>query len=495
MPNFSRRDWLKLSVLSGLAAFAAACRWTLISLDEGTPQPTSQPTAADPTEVVDEPEDTEEPEEPEETEEPMETNTPAGPHEADVIVIGAGMAGLAAATQLIKDGNSVILLEGRERIGGRTWTDHTLGVPVDMGASWIHGVKDNPLTELANRFNATRISTNYDDMALYDADGRELSDAESDKIDRDFENMMENVYELQEELEGDISLQAAINRSAKSTRNLTYSINTTIEHEYGADVSDLSLFEWDQDGEQSGGDVIFPKGYEQLVNGLAKGLDIRTKTRVESIDYNDKTVRIGTGQGEFRCQRVVVTLPLGVLKKGSVRFSPELPSQKQKSISRLNMGVLNKVYLKFPKVFWDKETMIGYVASEKGRWCEWLNVHKFTGQPVLLGFNAGAYGVEIESENDDDIVDGAMTVLRRIYGDDIPDPEGWAITRWMSDPFAYGSYSHIPPGASGADYDQLSRPVSGRLFFAGEATHRVYPGTVHGAYLSGMRAAKEIKSL
>lgn len=495
MPNFSRRDWLKLSVLSGLAAFVAACRTSLLPSDEETPQPTSQPTAADPTEVVDEPEETEEPEELEETEEPMETNTPEGPREADVIVIGAGMAGLAAATQLIKDGHSVILLEGRERIGGRTWTDHTLGVPVDMGASWIHGVKDNPLTELANRFNATRVPTNYDDMALYDADGRELSDAESDKIDRDFENMMENVYELQEELEGDISLQVAINRSAKSTRNLTYSINTTIEHEYGADVSDLSLFEWDQDGEQSGGDVIFPKGYEQLVNGLAKGLDIRTKTRVESIDYNDKTVRIGTGKGEFRCQRVVVTLPLGVLKKGSVHFSPELPTQKQKSISRLNMGVLNKVYLKFPKVFWDKETMIGYVASEKGRWCEWLNVHKFTGQPVLLGFNAGAYGVEIESESDDDIVDGAMTVLRRIYGDDIPDPEGWAITRWMSDPFAYGSYSHIPPAASGADYDQLSRPVSGRLFFAGEATHRVYPGTVHGAYLSGMRAAKEIKSL
>jgi monoamine oxidase len=103
--------------------------------------------------------------------------------------------------------------------------------------------------------------------------------------------------------------------------------------------------------------------------------------------------------------------------------------------------------------------------------------------------------MEIESQNDEQIVAGAMAVLRRIYGNNIPTPEGWAITRWMSDPFSFGSYSHIPPGASGADYTELSRPVAQRLFFAGEATHRSYPGTVHGAYLSGLRAAKEIEAL
>lgn len=481
MSNFSRRDWLKLSIISGLATFVAACRASLFpqDADEPTAKPASPATATGPTESEDE---------------PVET---AGPLRADVIVIGAGMAGLAAASQLAESGHSVIILEGRERIGGRTWTDTSLGLPLDMGASWIHGVKSNPITKLADRFNAQRIATDYDDMIVYDADGHALSDAQSDKIDSDFEKMMEQVYELQEELESDISLQAAIERSAKNTRNLTYAVNTTIEHEYAADVSDLSLFEWDQDQEEApGGDVIFPKGYVQLVNGLAQGLDIRTGARVETIDYSGETVRIGTSKGEFACQRVVVTLPLGVLKKGIVRFSPELPAKKQKSISRLNMGVLNKVYLKFPTVFWDEDsTMIGYIAEQKGRWCEWLNVQKFTGEPVLLGFNAGAYGVEIESESDEEIVAGAISVLRRIYGDEVPDPEGWAITRWMSDPFSYGSYSHIPPGASGADYDELARPVGNRLFFAGEATYRAYPSTVNGAYLSGVRAAKEINAL
>ncbi len=481
MPKLSRRDLLKLSVISGLSAFVAACRASLFPA-EGATQPavaSKTPKAGEPTKSAASPTET------------------VGPLRADVIVIGAGMAGLAAASQLVESGHSVILLEGRERIGGRTWTDHSLNLPLDMGASWIHGITGNPISKLADRFGAVRVHTEYDSIIRYDADGRPIQDAESGKIDRDFEAMMKKVYTLQEELENDISLQAAISRSAKPTRNLTYAINTTIEHEYAADASDLSLFEWDQEDEElSGGDVLFPQGYEQLVNGLAEGLDVRTGARVEAIDYQNESIRITTGKGEFTCARVVVTLPLGVLKQGSVKFFPELPAKKQKAISRLKMGVLNKVYLKFPSVFWETDVdMLGYVSEQKGRWCEWLNIHKYTGEPVLLAFNAGAYGVEIESQTDEEIIDDAMQVLRRIYGDDIPDPEGASITRWMSDPFSYGSYSHIPPGASGADYDELARPVAGKLFFAGEATYRKAPSTVHGAYLSGMRAASEIEKL
>ena len=479
MPKLSRRDLLKLSAISGLAAFVAACRASLTpTVASSTPKSTRPPTAADPTNSAAAPHET------------------AGPLRADVIVIGAGMAGLAAASQLVEAGHSVILLEGRERIGGRTWTDHSLDLPLDMGASWIHGVQGNPLSELADRFNAARVPTEYDSIIRYDADGRAIQDAESGEIDRDFEALMKKVYRLQENLEGDISLQAAIDRSAKPTPTLTYAINSEIEHDYGADVSDLSLFEWDQDGELSGGDVYIPNGYEQLINGLANGLDIRTGARVVKIDYQGENILIGTEKGEFTCQWAVVTLPLGVLQKGNVHFSPELPAKKQKAISRLKMGVLNKVYLKFARVFWETDVdLLGYVSAQKGHWCEWLNLYKYTGEPVLLAFNAGAYGVEIEAQTDEAIVAGAMQVLRRIYGEDIPDPEGASITRWMSDPFVYGSYSHIPPGASGADYDELARPVAGKLFFAGEATHRTYPATAHGAYLSGLRAAGEIKAL
>lgn len=157
------------------------------------------------------------------------------------------------------------------------------------------------------------------------------------------------------------------------------------------------------------------------------------------------------------------------------------------------MSVLNKCYLRFPNAFWHPRAhLLGYVNAARGQWSEWLNIYRYTGQPVLVGFNAGNFGEQLETLSDEAITDSAMKVLRTIYGATIPDPTGVRITRWKSDPFTRGSYSHIPPGASGKDYDALAASVDGRLFFAGEATSRIYPGTVHGAWLAGRKAAREI---
>jgi monoamine oxidase len=199
---------------------------------------------------------------------------------------------------------------------------------------------------------------------------------------------------------------------------------------------------------------------------------------------------VDTSSGLFSGRKSVVTFPLGVLKQAEVKFDPPLPESKQSAIDRLDMGVLNKVYLKFPKVFWDEgiET-ISYVGEEVGEWCDWLNFVPYINVPVLMAFHGGAKGYAIEEFSDDEIVAGAMKTLRVIYGNEIPEPEGFLITRWGKDPLAFGSYSHIPPFASGEDYDALFAPVEDVLYFAGEATSRKYPATVHGAYLSGVAAA------
>ena len=136
--------------------------------------------------------------------------------------------------------------------------------------------------------------------------------------------------------------------------------------------------------------------------------------------------------------------------------------------------------------------MLGYIATNKGEWAEYLNIYKVTGQPVLLCFNAGTYGLAIEKWADEAVVAAAMNVLRTIYGQSIPDPTGWLITRWGSDPFARGSYSSPGIGSSNTDRDTLAEPIADRLFFAGEATIRNYSATVHGAYLSGHSAAEQI---
>lgn len=460
--KFTRRDFLKAASIGTASAFALSC---------GLITPTEE----------------------EDMSEPSTTS-------ADVLVLGAGIAGLAAAHTLTDNGWSVIVLEARNRVGGRMWTDLSLGVPLDLGASWIHGVNGNPITKLAKQFGVKTVPTNDENSIEFAADGSELPDDEFVRMEELFEEIYEEVAGMQDSTDEDMPLQAAFDQviasrrlSEADLRRLNYYTHLVTALEYGADAKDLSLWWWDSDEEFGGVEVIFPGGYNQITDGLAKGLDIRLGEVVEIVRYGSDGVKVETSAGSYAAEKAVVTFPLGVLKQASVKFEPPLPESKQAAIDRLGMGVLNKVYLKFPEAFWgeDVET-ISYVGERLGEWCDWLSFVPFTSEPILMAFHGGDKGFALEDLSDDEIVAGAMQTLRMMFGDDIPQPEGVLITRWGKDPFSFGAYSHIPPFASGDDYDALAEPVDGVLFFAGEATSREYPSTVHGAYLSGVRAAEEM---
>ncbi len=409
-----------------------------------------------------------------------------------VVIVGAGVAGLAAAGELRANGfDDVVVLEARDRIGGRVWTD-TIGdgFPIDLGASWIHGIDGNPIAAIGRENNIATHRTDWGNGVFHyhDVGGPARS---ARRAMRDFWRLAEanperSFQSVREELLTTMTGEA-------DRHYLDYMLTTEIENEYAADLGDLSYRSVDGGGGFRGGDVVFPGGYRQIVDVLAKGVAVRRGQAVTEIDYSASTIVVTTAGGAtFEADMVIVTVPLGVLKEDFIAFRPSLPVRKRDAIAKLEMGVLNKAYLLFDDVFWDREVeRLQYVSADRGQWAETISLYPYMGQPILAMLNSAAYGTRLEQLSDREVVARAVAALSNMYGD-VPPPRDARITRWRSDPWTHGSYSYVPAGSSFAEHAALGKPVGDKLFFAGEATSEDYPATVHGAYLSGVRAARQI---
>lgn len=424
----------------------------------------------------------------------------------DTIVIGAGVAGLTVARLLARSGQSVIVLEARDRVGGRVWTERAGGHVTDLGASWIHGITASPVAAAARAFGMRQVEFT---VGGYQPDGRpiayygpgavRLTDAQALAFATDIHT-------------ADAALRMAIDASAgdASYRDVTDQVLAGLawdeeralrvreylahrsQEQYGVRFRDLAAHGLDDDAIE-GDEVVFPDGYDALPMGLSRGLDIRLAHVVSRVQWGTDGVVVTTPGGTFAASAAVVTVPVGVLKSGDLAIEPALPELVAGALDRLEMNAFEKVFMRFPSRFWDEDVYAIRQQGPEGRWWHsWYDLTPLHGTPTLLTFAAGPAARATREWDDARIVASVLDQLRRLYGDSVPEPTAAHITRWQDDPYARGSYAYMAVGSTTEDHDLLATPVGGVLHLAGEATWTDDPATVTAALCSGHRAAERV---
>ena len=392
------------------------------------------------------------------------------------------------------------------------------------------GRAGNPLIALAQAAGA-RTAVDPEEVRAFDHDGRELTGEELEAADGAEESVIEEIAELAEAQDDDedVSIGAALRARGSDAeededdedeeddeddeededdeddedgpasdpglaRRLRELGIASLETDTASSLDRMSLLAYDDpEAGYDGASHFLPDGYDALPRHLARGIEVRTNVRVTRVRTDAGGVTVQTAQGEERASAVVVTVPLGALRRDAIEFDPPLPRDKRDAIEGLDMGTLDKIVLRFERPFWSgRGNTFLYASETRGELPLAIDWHQASGHPALVLFGAGEWALVMEDREDAAIVADAMRVVRACFGASAPDPVATLLQRWHRDALTLGSYSFVPVGSSQDARDALAAPVGETLFFAGEATNRRNPATVHGAYESGLRVAEEV---
>lgn len=402
------------------------------------------------------------------------------PTDIDVAIVGAGAAGIAAARCLHDRGLQVLLLEARDRLGGRAWTADMAGHPADMGCAWLHSADRNPWTGLAQCYGLA-IDRKLPDWGWRFAAARQLTAEESGAREAAFDRL----WEAMDSHDGpDASFAAKLPADDPWLPGFS-AVTTYISGAEPAAISAVDLARYENS--QVNWRVV--PGYGHLVARHAQGVPVRLRTPVLAVDWSGKDVVLVTPAGQLRARAAILTVPPTVLLSEVIRFVPDLPFTKLQAAMGLPMGHVAKLMLRHDGAPpWD----VGpdcQVVGHPNRLATAIYHLCPLGRPLVEAYWGGSLALDLERAGTAAMAAFALDELSALFGSAVRERLTPALaSAWASEPWSQGAYTYARPGAADGRAI-LAEPLGDRLFFAGEACSRHAYSTAHGAYLTGIEAA------